>query len=118
MSRETYPVFSGNETVSGWEGLRPAGVVLPVTHGGAGENRTPVREAVDDRATTIPMVEPLRLAHCWVRWPKPPARLCELSAVFLAVSVLSHRQPPLLLPGCGGLAPCAIAGHDVSLGLI
>ena len=37
------------------------------------------------------------------------------SANFLAVSVLSSCHPPLLLPGCGGSAPCAISGHDVSL---
>ena len=42
-------------------------------------------------------------------------RLSELSAVFLAVSGLSHRHPSLLLPGCDGLAPCGIAAHDVSL---
>jgi hypothetical protein len=35
--------------------------------------------------------------------------------VFLNVSVLSRRHPSLLLPGCDELAPCAIAGHDVSL---
>lgn len=46
-----------------------------------------------------------------------PPRLSEEPAFFLAVSVLSRRQPPLLLPGCGGQAPCAIAGHDVSLHL-
>jgi hypothetical protein len=38
-----------------------------------------------------------------------------MAMVFLIVSVLSRRHPPLLLPGCGELAPCAIAGHDVSL---
>jgi hypothetical protein len=32
-----------------------------------------------------------------------------------AVSGLSHRPPPLLLPGCGEPAPRAIAGRDVSL---
>ena len=41
-------------------------------------------------------------------------RLSESSAVFLAVSGLSHRHPSLLLPGCDGLAPCGIAAHDDS----
>ena len=46
---------------------------------------------------------------------RPPLRLSGMSVVFPTVSVLSRRQPLLLLPGCSGLAPCAIAGHDVSL---
>ena len=37
-----------------------------------------------------------------------------MSAVFPAVSGLSHRHLPLLLPGCGKPAPCAIAGHGFS----
>jgi hypothetical protein len=37
-----------------------------------------------------------------------------MPAVFLAVSGLSRRQPPLLLPGCDGQAPRAIAGRDIS----
>lgn len=44
-----------------------------------------------------------------------PPGLSPRSAVFHAVSGLSHRQPPLLLPGCGDLAPRAIAGRDYSL---
>ncbi len=46
---------------------------------------------------------------------RPPLRLSGTSVVFLTVSGLSRRQPLLLLPGCSGQAPCAIAGHDVSL---
>jgi len=84
---------------------------------GAGGNRTLVRRAVTDRATTIPESEPLRVAHRRVgstaRWV--PARLSEQSTVFPIASGLSRRQPLLLLPGCSGQAPCAIAGHDVSL---
>ncbi len=45
---------------------------------------------------------------------RPPLRLSGTSVVFLTVSGLSRRQPLLLLPGCSGQAPCAIAGHDVS----
>ena len=48
---------------------------------------------------------------------RPPLRLSGTSVVFLTVSGLSRRQPLLLLPGCSGVAPCAIAGHDVSLHL-
>jgi hypothetical protein len=33
---------------------------------------------------------------------------------FLPVSGLSRRLPPLLLPGCGDLAPCGITAHDDS----
>ena len=46
---------------------------------------------------------------------RPPPRLSETSVFFRTVSGLSRRQPRLLLPGCRGQAPCAIAGHDVSL---
>jgi len=42
-------------------------------------------------------------------------RLSAVSSVFPDASCLSRRHPPLLLPGCGGSTPCAIAGHDVSL---
>ena len=44
----------------------------------------------------------------------PPPGLCQGSVVFPTVSGLSLRSPSLLLPGCVGLAPCAIAGHDDS----
>jgi len=39
------------------------------------------------------------------------SELLPLHSPLLRQSLL----PPLLLPGCGGSAPCAIAGHDVSL---
>jgi hypothetical protein len=48
-----------------------------------------------------------------VKW-RATDRLSEPSAVFLAVSGLSHRHPSLLLPGCDGLAPCDISAHDDS----
>ena len=41
-------------------------------------------------------------------------RLSEPSSVFPDANGLPRRHPPLLLPGCGGSAPCAISGHDVS----
>ena len=44
----------------------------------------------------------------------PPPGLSLESVVFHTVSGLSLPSPPLLLPGCDGLAPCAIAGHDFS----
>ena len=43
--------------------------------------------------------------------PSLPPELSPGSAVFAAVSGLSRRRPPLLLPGCGGSAPRAIAGR-------
>ena len=36
------------------------------------------------------------------------------SAVFHAVSGLSQLSPPLLLPGCGGPTPRAVAGRSDS----
>ena len=53
-----------------------------------------------------------------VSWPSvarwPANRLSESSSVFPNVSSLFRCHPPLLVPGCGGSAPCAISGHDVS----
>ena len=43
-----------------------------------------------------------------------PPDLSPVSAVFPAVSGLSRRHPPLLLPGCGGSAPRALTGRDDS----
>ncbi len=44
-------------------------------------------------------------------------RVCSPEpAVFPAVSGLSLLSPPLLLPGCGGLAPRAVTGRGSSLG--
>src|SRR5262245_31332078 len=85
---------------------------------GAGGNRTPVRQAVADRATTIPEVYGSTAAAPPGRWASRGGRrqVCSLrSAVFLAVSGLSRRQPPLLLPGCGDPAPRALTGRDVAL---
>ena len=85
---------------------------------GAGENRTPVHQALNARATTIPDCLPDagspagRLAVARKR--RPANRLSESSSVFPDASCLSRCHPPLLLPGCGGSAPCAISGHDVS----
>jgi len=85
---------------------------------GAGENRTPVHQALNARATTIPDFLPDagspagRLAVALER--RPANRLSESSSVFPDASCLSRCHPPLLLPGCGGSAPCAISGHDVS----
>ena len=54
-----------------------------------------------------------------VSWPSvarwPANRLSESSSVFPDASSLFRCHPPLLVPGCGGSAPCAISGHDVSL---
>ncbi|CAB4584453.1 unannotated protein [freshwater metagenome] len=90
----------------------------PLPLGGAGGNRTPVHQASSARATTIPDLLPDagRLAGQLTvtrRW-RPTNRLSESSSVFPDVSCLSRCHPPLLLPGCGGSAPCAISGHDVS----
>ncbi|MEY2449495.1 MAG: hypothetical protein QOH79_2971 [Acidimicrobiaceae bacterium] len=49
--------------------LANSGAVISRTSpdgGGAGGNRTPVRRAVTDRATTIPEIAALRLPHCRV----------------------------------------------------
>ena len=48
------------------------------------------------------------------RRPTVPPELSPGSAVFPAASGLSRRHPPLLVPGCGGVAPRAIAGRSVS----
>jgi hypothetical protein len=45
----------------------------------------------------------------------PPPGLSPVPAFFHAVSGLSLLSPVLLLPGCTGQAPRAIAGRDVSL---
>jgi hypothetical protein len=85
---------------------------------GAGGNRTPVHQAPSARATTIPDLRPdagrLTGQLAVIRRWRPTNRLSESSSVFPDVSCLSRCHPPLLLPGCGGSAPCAISGHDVS----
>jgi hypothetical protein len=81
---------------------------------GAGGNRTPVRRAVADRATTVPEIYGSAAAAPPGRWAsrrRPPPGLSPMSAVFPAASGLSRRQPSLLLPGCGGQAPRAITGR-------
>ena len=45
----------------------------------------------------------------------PPSGLCQMSVVLPTVNGLSRRHPPLLLPGCGGLAPRNIAARCDSL---
>ena len=84
--------------------------------GGAGGNRTLVRQVVIDRATTIPV--------SWLYGCHPPGRVghegpcrrvfprCQRS--FTPSAVSPCRPPPLLLPGCSGLAPRAVAGRYVS----
>ncbi len=83
---------------------------------GAGGNRTPVHQAENARATTIPDFETdaISPAGRLPRLPEATTRLSVRSAVFHAVSGLSNCHSPLLLPGCGESAPCAISGHDVS----
>ena len=56
---------------------------------------------------------PHRRVGWWPGGHRTPGLSLE-SAVFPAVSGLSHRHPPLLLPGCGGPAPCGISAHDDS----
>ena len=88
---------------------------MRLTRRGAGGNRTPVHQALNDRDTTIPDFRTDAVLPAGRLARRPSAQLSERSAVFHAVSGLSRRHPPLLLPGCGGSAPCAIAGHDDSL---
>ena len=85
-------------------------------NGGAGGNRTPVHQALFTSATTIPVVvltQHRRRVDYLVT--QAACGLSHKSKVFPIVSGLSRRHPPLLLPGCDGLAPCGIAAHDVSL---
>jgi len=86
------------------------------TFGGAGGNRTPVRLVRTVRATTIPesVAYGNHTAGSDEAETSPPD-LSPMPTVFPVVSLLSDCHPPLLLPGCGEQAPCAIAGHDFSL---
>jgi hypothetical protein len=82
--------------------------------GGAGGNRTLVRQAVDVPATTIP-----ERAPCGRRAAGSAALRHRLvfpsgQRSLPAVSGLSRRPPLLLLPGCSDQAPRAIAGRCVS----
>ena len=91
--------------------------VQGICNGGAGGNRTPVHQALNVRDTTIPTFS-LTQGDRRVSWPSvarwPANRLSESSSVFPDASSLFRCHPPLLVPGCGGSAPCAISGHDVS----
>ena len=84
--------------------------------GGAGGNRTPVRLVRTVRATTIPesVAYGNHTAGSDEAETSPPD-LSPMPTVFPVVSLLSGCHPPLLLPGCGEQAPCAITGHDFSL---
>ena len=88
---------------------------LATSHSGAGGNRTPVHQPPSGPATTIPDAEPDAGSLAGQLILRSTSGLSRKSAVFLAVSGLSHRHPSLLLPGCDGLAPCGIAAHDDSL---
>ncbi len=83
---------------------------------GAGGNRTPVHQAETVRATTVPDLEADATSPAGRLTTSGP-RLVFPSGQwsFHTVSGLSRRHPPLLLPGCGGSAPCGLAAHDVSL---
>ena len=88
------------------------------TTSGAGGNRTPVHQPLNARDTTIPNIVATQ-QHRRVDWlmPKhlPAERLSVRSLVFPNVIGLSQCHSPLLLPGCGELAPCDLAAHDCSL---
>src|SRR4051794_28177778 len=80
---------------------------------GAGGNRTPVHQAQTARATTIPDVGPdggPRAGPSTLGRHRRVFPRCQRS--FPPPAVLSGCHPPLLLPGCGGAAPCGLAAHD------
>ncbi len=97
--------------------LRPRTVVGSKGSGGAGGTRTLVRQVVTRRATTIPVSWLMAATLPGQAGHEGPATgsfpevsgLCRLSVVF------PYRPPPLLVTGCGGQAPRAIAGRDDSL---
>jgi hypothetical protein len=82
--------------------------------GGAGGNRTLVRQTVTARATTIPVSLAQRLPARRVGWARGPDRLVfpRGQRSFTPSGVSPSCPPPLLLPGCGGQAPGAITGPD------
>ena len=87
---------------------------------GAGGNRTPVHQPLSARDTTIPTLSLRSNAGGSVTsalGAQVAIRLSELSLVFSNVSILSCCHSPLLLPGCGELAPCDLAAHGCSLPL-
>jgi hypothetical protein len=81
---------------------------------GAGGNRTPVHQPVNGPATTIPGFGPDAGPSAGRLTLRSTPSLFRVSFVFPNVSGLSRRHPPLLLPGCGGSAPCGISAHDDS----
>jgi hypothetical protein len=99
------------------EGISRTVVHRPGPPRGAGGNRTPVRRAVADRATTIPEIYGSTAAAPPGRWASRGGRrrVCSpMPAVFPAASGLSRRQSPLLLPGCGDQALRALTGRGCS----
>ncbi len=99
------------------EGISRTVVHRPGPLRGAGGNRTPVRRAVADRATTIPEIYGSTAAAPPGRWASRGGRrrVCSpMPAVFPAASGLSRRQSPLLLPGCGDQALRALTGRGCS----
>ena len=92
-------------------------VLKLLSNGGAGGNRTPVHQPLSARDTTIP-TSTLRSvtggSATRALGAQVASRLSELSLVFPNVSVLSRCHSPLLLPGCGELAPCDLAAHGCS----
>jgi hypothetical protein len=99
------------------EGISRTVVHRPGLLRGAGGNRTPVRRAVADRATTIPEIYGSTAAAPPGRWASRGGRrrVCSpMPAVFPAASGLSRRQSPLLLPGCGDQALRALTGRGCS----
>ena len=117
-ARTHFPGLSRSLVVDRCAGKQSYSAVISTTASGAGGNRTPVRRVVAARDTTVPEVPvcgyrsagsdgPVTgTARQVFPWCQPSFRL----------SAVSPCGPPLLLlTGCSGQAPCAIAGHDSSL---
>ena len=91
-------------------------VIIAVS--GAGGNRTPVHQPLNARDTTIPTLSLRSNAGGSVTsalGALVAERLFVRSSVFPNVIGLSQCHSPLLLPGCGELAPCDLAAHGCSL---
>jgi hypothetical protein len=98
--------------------LRPSAETA--NNGGAGGNRTPVHQPLSARDTTIPVLSLRSNADGSVTGAlgaQVAVQLSVRSSVFLDVIGLSQCHSPLLLPGCGELAPCDLAAHGCSLPL-
>ena len=80
--------------------------------GGAGGNRTLVREVRDVRATTIP---DLRLTAAETSGPHDRRVFPRCQRSFPPPAVSPCGPPLLLLPGCSGQAPRALTGRCDSL---